>query len=86
MLKSYRKDILEALVKGETDLVRIIESIELQPGETQVAPILDIDYNATGDKEIRLIVAAFENSTLVRVISDTPLREFLTNWIENKTK
>lgn len=86
MLKSYRKEIFAALEKGEADLIKMIESIELQPGETQAAPILDIDLNANGEKEIRLIVAAFENTTLTRVVSDTPLREFVTNWITQKLK
>lgn len=86
MAKSYRKEILEALTKGEQDLIGIIERIELLPGETQVAPILDIDLDANGNKEIRLIVAAFEKSTLTRVISDTPLRQFLTDWYLKQIK
>lgn len=86
MAKSYRKDILEALTKGEQDLIKLIRSVELQPGETQIAPILDIDLNENGTEEIRLIVAAFEESTLVRVVSDTPLRQFLTDWYLNQLK
>lgn len=86
MLKSYRKDITGGLTNGEQDLIKLLESYELQPGETQIAPIFDIDLDENGNKEIRLIVAAFENSTLTRVISDVPLRKFLINWLDKKLK
>lgn len=86
MAKSYRKEIQEALIFGEQDLIRLIESLELLPGETQAAPIIDIDFDSEGNKEIRLIVAAFEDTKLTRVITDTPLRQFLTNWYNQKLK
>ena len=86
MLKSYRKEITESLTKGEQDLITLIESIELLPGETQAAPIIDIDTDDNGNKEIRLIVAAFSNTELSRVISDIPLREFLLNWLQKTIK
>lgn len=86
MLRSYLKDIVEGLEKGEQNLIAYIESIELLPGETQVAPICDIDYNAEGKKEIRLIVAAFTHSELTRVISDIPLRQYLAEWFTQKAK
>lgn len=86
MLKSYRKDIAGGLANGEQDLIKLLESYELQPGETQIAPIIDIDLDSSGNKEIRLILAAFEGSVLTRVISDIPLRTFLINWLEQKLK
>jgi hypothetical protein len=85
-LKSYRKEILEFLVKGEQDLIRTIERNELQPGETQIAPLIDIDTDDEGRKEIRLIVAAFENTELTRVVTDIPLREYLINKLNEKLK
>lgn len=86
MAKSYRKEILFSLESGEKDLIKLIESIPLQEGETQAAPIIDIDINASGEKEIRLIVAAFSGTALTRVITDIPLRQYLTKWYETKLK
>lgn len=87
MLKSYRKEIFEFLTGGEQDLIRIIESIELLPGEKQIAPVLDIDEKIDGSKEIRLLIAAYtEDLQLGRVVHDIPLREFLTDWLNSKLK
>lgn len=87
LVRSNRKEIHEALTKGEQDLIATIEKIELLPGEAQAAPVIDIDFNESNKKEIRLIIAAFdENSAIVRVISDIPLRTFILNWINQKIK
>lgn len=86
-LKSYRKEIFAAMQSGEKDLIKLIENIELLPGEKQAAPVLDIDFNSSGEKEIRLLIVAFDDKmTITRMISDTPLREFLTNWLNSKLK
>lgn len=86
MARSYRKEIIEGLTNGEQDLIKLIEGIELQPGEDQAAPIIDIDVDAEGRKEIRFLVGAFSGLNLTRVITDIPLRQFLIDWYNQKLK
>ena len=86
IIKANRKEITEAITKGEQDLINLIESVELEADETQAAPILDIETMPDGKKELRLIVAAFTGATLTRTVSDIPLREFLLTYLTKKLK
>lgn len=66
LIKQFAPRIAPAIKKGETELKKYLDNIELEPGETHATVLIDWNDN-TG--EATLVVAAFKGSTAVRPIA-----------------
>lgn len=66
ILKQFAPRIAPAIEKGETELKKYLDSLELEPGETHATVLIDWKDN-TG--EATLVVAAFKGKEAVRPIA-----------------
>lgn len=66
LIKQFAPRIAPAIAKGETELKKYLDGLELEPGETHATVLIDWS-DTTG--EATLVVAAFKNKTAVRPIA-----------------